>query len=118
MKQYQNRFLALAVWYLAVALLAVILLLIGSEIAQGQERETWLATALSNDAAADARIIARNLRLEAGDTLGDSKMPGVMISAWDKECFLKMGLRTGIISTLQRPAPILVNGYPGVRIVQ
>ncbi|MEP0827744.1 MAG: hypothetical protein HRF51_04415 [bacterium] len=86
-------------------------------IASQTAPETWLHFALSSDIA-PPKAIVRNLTLMAGDTLGDSKMPGVMISAWDKECFLKMGLRTGIISTLQRPAPILVNGYPGVRIVQ
>lgn len=60
----------------------------------------------------------RNLEVEIGDSLGDYNHPGFTLSAWGAECFLKMGLRTGIIPTLQSPSPILVNGYPGVSIVQ
>lgn len=79
--------------------------------------ETWLSFALSSEAVLP-QMKGRNLKFEIGDTLGDYDRPGFTLSAWGAECFLKMGLRTGIISTLQRPSPILVNGYPGVRIAQ
>ncbi len=79
--------------------------------------ETWLSFALTSEAVLP-QMKGRNLKFEIGDTLGDYDRPGFKLSAWGGECFLKMGLRTGIISTLQRPSPILVNGYPGVRIVQ
>lgn len=79
--------------------------------------ETWLHFTLSPEIARPKAIV-RNLTLMVGDTLGDSKMPGLMISAWNRECFLRLGLRTKRTATLRTRQLIMVDGQPGIRIKQ
>ncbi|RJX20130.1 MAG: hypothetical protein C4570_04275 [Ammonifex sp.] len=106
-------------FWLLIAILFLLLIGVALDIANAQivTSEAWLDFNLTNEAA-KAQIKARNLRLEIGDTLGDRNLPGFKLSAWNEECYLRLGLRTKPTATLGAKQLIMVDGQPGIRIRQ